>query len=157
MASSFPSQESHCWENPWHKAAADRKVSRQELEELYKKDKVGIDLKEGPKQWTPLHVATRCDNTVAVDFILDHATDVNAVDADGNAAIHLVHVLLLHLFRSKRPAGLQRDIQDAEGNTVLHLSIKRNSVGEVSIPDDVIDFQSCHNVQNNEGLHPIHL
>lgn len=105
---------------------------------------------------TALHTAILGDNTnAALAFVRVMATDdLNVVNADGQTALHLAltrgNVTVAHGLCTR---GARSDIQDAQGNTPLHLATTAALARAVLTAGP----QPLSSVLNANGLSPLHV
>ena len=82
-----------------------------------------VDVRNSARQ-TPLHVACAFCDVVAIEILLAHGADVNALDGDGATALHLAaaggHLDVVRALIADSSADV--DLVDGDGATALHLA-----------------------------------
>ena len=75
--------------------------------------------------WTPLHHATRYNNPLVVEYLLDHGLNVTLRT---NSNCHIIHFAALNkdpkviqaVFESQQLINIDKNATDRHGQTVLH-------------------------------------
>lgn len=104
---------------------------------------------------TPLHLSIRyCDVEIVYKLIL-HGADVNLDAAIGNTPLYIaiqfrkLDTVLLLLAKYNANA----DVQDTNGDTPLHYSIK---FGILRVIENLLSYKASVNLHNNKGNTPLH-
>ena len=96
-----------------------------------------------------------------LDYLVQSGADLNAMTEDGKYPIF--HLLLKNdnfhhaLFEAFLYAGVNVDIKDCNGDTMLHKIVSGNYKFNFDFLPELLDFQSDVNAQNNYGETPLHL
>jgi len=118
------------------------------VESLLDADPSHIDLRSvKEKNETPLHVAARSANVVAVKMLLERGADVNATNYSGKTALDMI------LLRPYMKVQIKLDKRSAFGNilvTLLMLRIKSNDRNNEPPPQSRIDRVAFEHARRSE-------
>uniref|UniRef100_A0ABD2XG59 Uncharacterized protein n=2 Tax=Trichogramma kaykai TaxID=54128 RepID=A0ABD2XG59_9HYME len=111
---------------------------------------------------TPLHVALNYCHTEVAQFLLEMGANPNLADCDGNNALH--HVCKMGqgnddgladmIFGNDDYEPLQINARNEQGNTPLHLAVKRGTSNLIEV---LLRHGADSNATNNKGMTPLHL
>ena len=101
---------------------------------------------------TPLMTASRLGLDNVVRILLTRNADINAVDINGNTALHTAalnsQLSVVKLLLEKNP---NLDIQNKVGNTALHLAVIS---GNIDIVGELVLKGAKTKIRNNDGKYP---
>lgn len=101
---------------------------------------------------TPLQMASRLGLDNVVRILLTRNADINAVDMNGNTALHTAalnsQLSIVKLLLEKNP---NLDIQNKVGNTALHLAVIS---GNIDIVGELVLKGANTRIRNNDGKYP---
>lgn len=101
---------------------------------------------------TPLQMASRLGLDNVVRILLTRNADINAVDINGNTALHTAalnsQLSIVKLLLEKNP---NLDIQNKVGNTALHLAVIS---GNIDIVGELVLKGANTKIRNNDGKYP---
>ena len=101
---------------------------------------------------TPLKTASRLGLDNVVRILLTRNADINAVDMNGNTALHTAalnsQLSVVKLLLEKNP---NLDIQNKVGNTALHLAVIS---GNIDIVGELVLKGANTRIRNNDGKYP---
>lgn len=101
---------------------------------------------------TPLKTASRLGLDNVVRILLTRNVDINAVDINGNTALHTAalnsQLSVVKLLLEKNP---NLDIQNKVGNTALHLAVIS---GNIDIVGELVLKGANTKIRNNDGKYP---
>ena len=101
---------------------------------------------------TPLKTASRLGLDNVVRILLTRNADINAVDMNGNTALHTEalnsQLSVVKLLLEKNP---NLDIQNKVGNTALHLAVIS---GNINIVGELVLKGANTRIRNNDGKYP---
>ncbi len=103
-----------------------------------------VDVRNSARQ-TPLHVACALCDVVAIEILLAHGADVNALDGDGATALHLAaaggHLDVVRALIAHSSADV--DLVDGDGATALHLAAAGGHLDVHRLLDSLRDDQAA--------------
>ena len=148
-------------ETPFHRAARSGKLEVLRL--LYLKDANLIKVVDTRKQ-TALHLACAYHRVECVNFLLDHGSDIKAVDQDGKTALHQVtlssgefavtiaETLLKHDAKDENSKGSIVNGVNIFGATALHSAVRIND----AMVKLLLSFGFSVNATDRKGVTPLH-
>ena len=109
------------------------------------------------KKKTPLHVACKNNNILAVKALLELKCNILCKDSQGRVPFHIACSKSLECVKEMVPY-ITNDVVntcDNNGNTPLHIALKKNQLDIVNFL--LSNFQCNFSIKNSEGEFPTHL
>ncbi|XP_071711144.1 ankyrin repeat domain-containing protein EMB506, chloroplastic isoform X2 [Rutidosis leptorrhynchoides] len=137
-----------------HLIKVEQLLSPEELEILQQNEAPDLN-KISTEKWNPLHTLGLAGQIKFMDSLLANGFDIDAVDKDGQTALHKAvlgkkEAVISHLLRK----GASPNVQDMDGATPLHYAIQVSAMQSVKL---LIKSKADVNVADNEGWTPLHV
>lgn len=105
---------------------------------------------------TPLIIAVTRNDIEITKILLDHGARINVLTIDGRSPLHasIFHENMSLLIINAAKTVNELEIQDAKGNTALHLAIDHNNYDAINA---LLDAGVDTEIKNTDGENPLHL